>query len=209
VAPVVARPGLAPWEPLSPRAALLFTDDDVEVDSPAVAAGLEHLDTDHDHAWRDRSKPSSPTYNPLCEHSVEDHVGGSFLDGQPWPIDARLLFASAASTGFSPRRRRRSRSRVENHRRGRPRGLRTGDERPSATGRPYDARGWIRRGRPVLDDRLLPRSLPATAGLAANAALGAGERAQPDGGWMSPRSGGSGVRRHEALRWSSRGGRPC
>ena len=57
---------------------VLFTDDDVVVDEGWVAAALEHLATNPACAGV-TGDTTSPAYNALYEHSVEDHLGGSFL----------------------------------------------------------------------------------------------------------------------------------
>ena len=57
---------------------ILFTDDDVIVDDGWAGAAVARLRAEPDIAGV-TGDTSSPPYDPLYEHSVEDHDGGSFL----------------------------------------------------------------------------------------------------------------------------------
>lgn len=57
---------------------ILFTDDDVIVDEGWAGAAVSRLRAEPDIAGV-TGDTSSPPYDPLYEHSVEDHDGGSFL----------------------------------------------------------------------------------------------------------------------------------
>ncbi|HLK46167.1 MAG TPA: glycosyltransferase family A protein, partial [Acidimicrobiales bacterium] len=55
-----------------------FTDDDVEVDERWLAAALEVLDAEPTVAGV-TGRTDAPPFDPLYEHGVFDHDGGSFL----------------------------------------------------------------------------------------------------------------------------------
>ncbi len=57
---------------------VLFADDDVIVEPGWITAALSYLDRHPEYAGV-TGDTSSPTFDPIYEHSVEDHVGGSFL----------------------------------------------------------------------------------------------------------------------------------
>lgn len=57
---------------------IFFTDDDAVVQAGWLNAGVAFLESHDDYAGVS-GDTSSPTFNALYEHSVSDHVGGSFL----------------------------------------------------------------------------------------------------------------------------------
>jgi glycosyltransferase involved in cell wall biosynthesis/GT2 family glycosyltransferase len=59
-------------------AIVAFTDDDVEVDEDWLAAAVRALGDDPDLAGV-TGRTDAPPFDPLYEHGVEDHDGGSFL----------------------------------------------------------------------------------------------------------------------------------
>jgi glycosyltransferase involved in cell wall biosynthesis/GT2 family glycosyltransferase len=132
---------------------VLFTDDDVIVAGDWVASALEWLDA-HPSAAGVTGDTTSPPYNPLFEHSVEDHDGGSFLTCNI----AYRRAAFVAVGGFD---------RLFPHAAHEDRDLAwrvavsvgpvgfCADMRVTHPGRPFTIRAWWRRGALVVDDWLL------------------------------------------------------
>jgi glycosyltransferase involved in cell wall biosynthesis len=161
---VVRTPGVGPSRARNlgiaeARAPIVaFTDDDVVVDRGWLAAALEVLDADPAVAGV-TGDTTSPAFDPLYEHSVFDHDGGSFLTcnvayrtsalhavggfDRQFPHaaheDRDLAWRVQAAVGevrFAPRMR------------------------VLHPGRSFDARQWDRRGGLVVDDWLLLRRYP-------------------------------------------------
>ncbi|HUD70031.1 MAG TPA: glycosyltransferase [Acidimicrobiales bacterium] len=135
-----------------------FTDDDVEVDVRWLAEALETLES-FPAAAGVTGRTDSPTFDPLYEHSVFDHDGGSYLTCNV----AYRASALRAVGGFDrqfPHAAHEDRDlawRVRSS---------VGDVRFNPAmrvvhpGRPFGARQWDRRGRLVVDDWLLLRRFP-------------------------------------------------
>jgi len=161
---VVTTPGLGPSRARNlgiagARAPVVaFTDDDVLVDRDWIAAALEVLDADPSVAGV-TGDTSSPPFDPLYEHSVFDHDGGSFLTCNVAYRTAALRAVGGFDRQF-PHAAHEDRDlawRVEaavGEVRFAP-GMRV--EHP---GRRFDARQWDRRGVLVVDDWLLLRRYP-------------------------------------------------
>lgn len=135
-----------------------FTDDDVVVDSQWLTAALAVLDGD-ERAAGVTGRTDSPRFDPLYEHSVFDHDGGSFLTCNV----AYRRDALEAVGGFDrqfPHAAHEDRDlawRVRDT----VGPVRFADAmRVVHPGRPFTARQWDRRGRLVVDDWLLLRRFP-------------------------------------------------
>lgn len=163
---VVRTPGVGPSRArnagveAAAGAIVCFTDDDVEVDRHWVREALRVLRADEAVAGV-TGRTDAPPYDPLYEHAVADHDGGSFLTcnvayrasalravggfDRQFPHaaheDRDLAWRVAASVGpvaFAP------------------------EMRVVHPGRPFSARQWDRRGRLVVDDWLLYSRFPGS-----------------------------------------------
>ncbi len=135
-----------------------FTDDDVEVDVHWLAEALGTLESLTASAGV-TGRTDSPAFDPLYEHSVYDHDGGSFLTCNV----AYRTSALRAVGGFDrqfPHAAHEDRDLAWRIRSS------VGDVvfnpamRVVHPGRPYQARQWDARGRLVVDDWLLLRRFP-------------------------------------------------
>ena len=170
---------------------ILFTDDDVIVDPGWAVAAVSRLRANPDIAGV-TGDTSSPPYDPLYEHSVEDHDGGSFLTcniayrreafiavggfDRQFPHaaheDRDLAWRVIAQVGpvvFEP------------------------SMKVVHPGRPFAVRSWWKRGRLVVDDWLLlgryPERQASRHGLRVAPLTGAAHR------WWSVRPRGMSPRR--------------
>lgn len=136
-----------------------FTDDDVEVDRDWLTACLEALEARPELAGV-TGRTDSPPYDPLYEHSVEDHDGGSFLTCNV----AYRAAALAAVGGFDrqfPHAAHEDRDLAWRVRDAVGEVGYADAMRVLHPGRPFTARQWDRRGRLVVDDWLLYSRFPA------------------------------------------------
>jgi len=137
---------------------VFFTDDDVIVDRGWLAAGLAYLEA-HPGEAGVTGETSSPTYDPLYEHSVEDHDGGSFLTCNV----AYRRVALLAVGGFDrllPHAAHEDRDlawRIISHEG--PVGF-CREMKVTHPGRPFRYRTWVKRGRLAVDDWLLMSRYP-------------------------------------------------
>ena len=75
---------------------IAFTDDDVQVDDSWLVAALEALDTDASLAGV-TGRTDAPPFDPLYQHGVFDHDGGSFLTCNVAYRASCLLYTSDAA----------------------------------------------------------------------------------------------------------------
>ncbi len=177
-----------------------FTDDDVEVDERWLAAALEVLDAEPTVAGV-TGRTDAPPFDPLYEHGVFDHDGGSFLTCNV----AYRTSALRAVGGFD---------RQFPHAAHEDRDLawRVRDEvgdvrfveamRVVHPGRPFAARQWDRRGWLVVDDWLLLRRFPAAK--ASRLPVRVAPLASMTRRWVSIARGERGIDRspRRAARWA-------
>ena len=135
-----------------------FTDDDVEVDARWLAEAIETLES-FESAAGVTGRTDSPAFDPLYEHSVFDHDGGSFLTCNV----AYRASALRAVGGFDrqfPHAAHEDRDLAWRIR------STVGEVRFNPAmrvvhpGRPFGTGQWARRGRLVVDDWLLLRRFP-------------------------------------------------
>ncbi|HEV3212301.1 MAG TPA: glycosyltransferase [Acidimicrobiales bacterium] len=140
-------------------AIVAFTDDDVEVDEGWLAAACDVLDASPDVAGV-TGRTDAPRFDPLYEHAVFDHDGGSFLTCNV----AYRATALRAVGGFDrqfPHAAHEDRDLAWRVQAG------VGEVRYVAAmrvvhpGRRFAVRQWDRRGWLVVDDWLLLRRFPA------------------------------------------------
>jgi glycosyltransferase involved in cell wall biosynthesis len=135
-----------------------FTDDDVEVDVGWLAEALGTLESFPEAAGV-TGRTDSPAFDPLYEHSVFDHDGGSYLTCNVAYRTSALLAVGGFDRQF-PHAAHEDRDLAWRIRSS------VGDVRFNADmhvmhpGRPFAARQWDRRGRLVVDDWLLLRRFP-------------------------------------------------
>jgi glycosyltransferase involved in cell wall biosynthesis/GT2 family glycosyltransferase len=136
-----------------------FTDDDVEVDGRWLVEALATLDA-HPGAAGVTGRTDAPPFDPLYEHAVFDHDGGSFLTCNV-AYRAEALRAVGGFDRLFPHAAHEDRDlawRVRD-----AVGEVRFDEQMRAVhpGRSFRARDWDRRGWLVVDDWLLLRRFPA------------------------------------------------
>jgi glycosyltransferase involved in cell wall biosynthesis/GT2 family glycosyltransferase len=135
-----------------------FTDDDVEVDTRWLVEALASLESTPGAAGV-TGRTDSPDFDPLYEHSVFDHDGGSFLTCNV----AYRAFALRAVGGFDrqfPHAAHEDRDLAWRIRGSVGEVLFNPAMRVVHPGRRFRARQWDRRGRLVVDDWLLLRRFP-------------------------------------------------
>jgi len=135
-----------------------FTDDDVEVDVEWLVQALATLDSSPSAAGV-TGRTDSPPFDPLYEHSVFDHDGGSYLTCNV----AYRTSALRAVGGFDrqfPHAAHEDRDLAWRVRASVGEVAYNPAMRVVHPGRPFAARQWDRRGRLVVDDWLLLRRFP-------------------------------------------------
>ncbi len=137
---------------------VMFTDDDVIVDSEWLASAWEFLVAHREHAGV-TGDTSSPPYDPIREHSVEDHVGGSYLTCNVAYRRQALLSVGGFDRLF-PHAAHEDRDlawRIEEQ--CGPVGF-CSEMKVVHPGRPFTKAKWIRRGTLAVDDWLVIRRYP-------------------------------------------------
>lgn len=140
-------------------AVVCFTDDDVVVDEDWIAAAMATLDGDPALAGV-TGRTDAPAFDPLYEHAVFDHDGGSFLTCNVAYRRDALLAVGGFDRQF-PHAAHEDRDlawRVQ--REVGPVGF-SAAMRATHPGRPIRPRQWDARGRLVVDDWLLYARFPA------------------------------------------------
>jgi glycosyltransferase involved in cell wall biosynthesis len=135
-----------------------FTDDDVEVDARWLAEALATLEA-YPAAAGVTGRTDSPAFDPLYEHSVFDHDGGSYLTCNV----AYRASALRAVGGFDrqfPHAAHEDRDLAWRVRAAVGEVRFNPEMRVVHPGRPFATRQWDRRGRLVVDDWLLLRRFP-------------------------------------------------
>ncbi len=140
-------------------AVVAFTDDDVEVAPGWLAAAVDALDADPAVAGV-TGRTDAPAFDPLYEHGVFDHDGGSFLTCNV----AYRASALRAVGGFDrqfPHAAHEDRDLAWRVRDAVGEVRFVEAMRAVHPGRPFSVRQWDARGRLVVDDWLLLRRFPA------------------------------------------------
>lgn len=137
---------------------VMFTDDDVIVDRDWLASAWEFL-VAHPECAGVTGDTSSPPYNPIREHSVEDHDGGSYLTCNVAYRRQALLLVGGFDRLF-PHAAHEDRDlawRIEEQ--CGPVGFNS-EMKVVHPGRPFTKAKWIRRGTLAVDDWLIIRRYP-------------------------------------------------
>jgi glycosyltransferase involved in cell wall biosynthesis/GT2 family glycosyltransferase len=130
-----------------------FTDDDVEVDERWLAAALEALDDD-DSVAGVTGRTDSPPFDPLYEHSVFDHDGGTYLTCNVAYRAAALRAVGGFDRQF-PHAAHEDRDLAWRVRATCGEVRFVPEMRVVHPGRPFTPREWDRRARYLVDDWLL------------------------------------------------------
>jgi glycosyltransferase involved in cell wall biosynthesis/GT2 family glycosyltransferase len=135
-----------------------FTDDDVEVDVEWLRTALEVLDGDAAIAGV-TGRTDSPAFDPLYEHSVFDHDGGTYLTCNVAYRTSALRFVGGFDRQF-PHAAHEDRDLAWRIRAAVGEVRYVPEMRVVHPGRPFTAREWDRRARFLVDDWLLLSRYP-------------------------------------------------